>query len=60
MGRPEHLGLELPAVFDVDEPAARASIHSPALTLGSGPPAVSGSRWPRTLTRSTQKPVSAL
>src|SRR3954452_6006157 len=34
--------------------------HSPAEIRAVWPTTVTGSRWPRTLTRSTQKPVSAL
>jgi hypothetical protein len=33
---------------------------SPALIAAAAPTTVTSSRWPRTLTRSTQKPVSGL
>src|SRR5262249_32987926 len=36
------------------------SMYSPGVMVGAVPTTVTRSRWPRTLTRSTQKPVSSL
>src|SRR2546428_7386565 len=36
------------------------SINSPGVMVGAVPTAVTRSRWPRTFTRRTQKPVSSL
>jgi hypothetical protein len=40
--------------------APEAWTNSPAVIAAAAPTTVTGSRWPRTLTRRTQKPVSGL
>src|SRR5881409_2023253 len=46
-----HIGLSEPK---------RELLYSPGVMVGAVPTTVTRSRWPRTFTRSTQKPVSSL
>ena len=57
---PQLLGLELQAVLAVVGPGAGALDIFPGVMLAAEPMTVTNSRWPRTLTRSTQKPLSGL
>ena len=56
----EEGGLELQAMGAVVDPAAARLTNSPAAIVAAWPTTVTRSRCPRALTRSTQKPVSAL
>ena len=56
----EERGFELDAVRTVVGPGALACTNSPADIIAAWPTRVMRSRWPRALTRRTQKPFSEL
>ena len=56
----QEASFELRSMRAVVDPVPEAWINSPALIVGAWPTTVTRLRWPFTLTRRTQKPLSAL